>query len=339
MAGVPMIPTAEASAPEATSATRLWYKSFANLAAGEVVASLLRLTAITWLARIGLQHFATIGAGLALGRYLTALSSSGLETIGTREAAARRKPQADLVGEVVTTRFVLAVPTFAIFATAIHVIPMDNLTRLALLGFGLMVFTSAADVRWFFVGIQRTRPIAIASVLSGALVAGGTILLVRTRADWTFAAPIYVSGDLVFALFLLVIMRRIVGRWPVGVTRDGFRHLVRASLPITLLRSVRTATISLDVVLARIMLPTAEASHYAVANHFALVGTVYLGLFYNTFLPSIMREAAQGADALRRLISVAIRRATRVGAGLALLATIIAPPFFSVLLGPKFHAT
>src|SRR5205807_1774241 len=104
-------------------------------------------------------------------------------------------------------------------------------------------------------------------------------------------------------------------------------------------RSVRTATISLDVVLARIMLPTAEASHYAVANHFALVGTVYLGLFYNTFLPSIMREAAQGADALRRLISVAIRRATRVGAGLALLATIIAPPFFSVLLGPKFHAT
>ncbi|MGI8807268.1 MAG: oligosaccharide flippase family protein [Acidimicrobiales bacterium] len=314
--------------------------SFGNLAAGETVASLLRFVGLIWVARqLGPGAFGTASAGYAVALYVTLFAHSGLDIVGTR-ALARDARHADrTLGEIVGLRLLLAAGWYVLLLAGTFAAPLADDVRLVVILFGGSVFTFALDVRWSFVGIQRTRPAAVAAAVSALSYLVGVIALVHRPGDLIRVPLVHVGAEAVMAAILMVASRRRFGRWRPTLPPDRLRPLLAASAPVTFMLGVRGLTITVDVVLARILLSGAEAGRYAAASRIATVGISYLGLYYVSLLPSVVRAFNRGPDAMRRLVRVALIRVLSIGPAVVLVATIATPPVVRLVLGPNYAGT
>lgn len=317
----------------------LWLSSFGHLAVGEVITSALRFAALIWVTRrLGPSQFATVSVGLAIGTYLAVFAHSGLETIGTRELARRPERATTTLGEVVAARLLLASAFYATALIVAFLLPIGGPIRLVVLGFALATFTSAGDVRWAFVGIQQTRPVAVASAIAAVVYLTGVVIGVRGHEDLFVVPVVSITSEAVLVAALVVASTRRFGRWRPYLTRDRLGPALSASFPITLVRGSRTMMISLDVVLATWLLPDVMAGQYAAASRITAVGIVYLGLYYNAFFPSVVR-AQRTPDELQALVKRAVRQVLWLGPPLAVAAVAAAPPVIRLVLGPGYGGT
>lgn len=315
-----------------------WLAAFGNLAVGEATTSVLRFVGFLWVARqLGPAPFGAISAGLAVGTYLATLAHSGLEILGSRRMAAEPARLPNHLGEIVAVRLGLAGAVYALTAVVAEALDLDGQTRTIVLVYALLVFTQAADVRWAFIGIQRTRPVAIASVASSATYLAGVLALVHSPDDVLRVPLLHLGGEVLLAAVLIAVSRRRFGSWRSPRIRASARATLRASLPISLTQCARTGIISVDVVLVRLMRPADEAGYYSAASRFALAGIVFLGIYYTTFLPSLVRARGEGSDAFRGLVRLAARRAAWVAVPFGLLFTVAVPAPTHLLLSPSYQ--
>jgi O-antigen/teichoic acid export membrane protein len=330
-----------AAAPATTETGRLWLRSFGNLAAGEVISTALRFGALVWVARqLGPSSFGTLTAALVLGGYLAVFAHSGLETLGIRDVSRDPAQARKRIGEIVGTRLLLATAFYGLMVAVMLVLPVERDFRLAVLLFSLSAFTIALDVRWAFVAIHRTRPVAIAVAAGAGFYLTAVLLLVRSTHDLYVVVMAYVGAEAVRVGILALASCRRFGLWRPRLERRSLGSTLGTSLPITLAWVARTLIISLDVVLVKLILTDADAGHYAAANRITLLGIVYLGLYYyNAFLPLAVRAWQAGTGDLRALVRLALRRVNRFGLATAVVATAAAPIAIEVVLGPRYKST
>ena len=323
----------------ATSSQRLWLRSFGYLAAGEAATSVLRFAALVWIARqLGPSAFGTVTVGLVVGNYLQIVAQSGLEVTGTRELAAHHDRAVPLLGHVVALALLLAGALWALTVVVTAALPLSGQVQLTIIVFGLSAFTLAGNVRWSFIAIQRTRAVAVGSLLASCTYLAGAVLLVRRPSDVVKAAVLYVVGEAVLSTALVVASRRRFGSWRPRIERDHVRPTLAQSLPIMVMLGARSLVISVDVVLVKVLRPAADAGHYAAASRIALTGIVFLGLYYNAFLPSLVR-AVHDPDQFRALVRVATRRALVLGPPVAVVIDLVAPVAVHGLFGSSYDGT
>lgn len=316
-----------------------WLAAFANLAVGEAATSVLRFLCFLWVARqLGPALFGTVSAALVAGGCLAIVAHSGLEIIGTRRVAARPEATPDHLGDIVGLRLALAAGVYALTFAVTGVMDLDSQTRAIILIYALLVFTQAADVRWAFIGIQRTRPVAVASVLSSGCYLAGVVLFVRDPEQVLFVPSLQLGSEALLALILIAASQRRFGTWRSRLAWAPTPATLKATLPITLVQCARTGAITGDVVLVRLLQPAAEAGRYAAASRFALAGIVFIGLYYVSFLASLVRARADAGE-FRRLTRLAARRAATVAVPLAAVITVAIPPATRLLLSPRYQAT
>ncbi len=270
---------------------------------------------------------------------MVAFAHSGLATIGTREVAADIEETPRILGEVVGVRLLLGAASYALVAVVTLAAPLDRDLRWVVLGFGLSVFTVAADVRWLFVGIQSTRPVAVASVAASFVYLVAILVVVRSPGDLVLVPVAQVGTEALFAALLVRESIRRFGTWRPRFQRALVRSKLRPSLPINLTYGARTLTISLDLVLITVLLDPPQAGYYAAASRMTVLGILYLGLYYQAFLPSLVRAHAAGLEELRAVVGTAARRAARFAVPGGILATLAAAPVVRVLLGPRYEPT
>jgi O-antigen/teichoic acid export membrane protein len=99
----------------------------------------------------------------------------------------------------------------------------------------------------------------------------------------------------------------------------------------------RAFAVSIDVVLVRALLPSADAGQYAAASRLFVVGLLYLGLYYSALLPSIVRAARTGPGELRRATFGACRRAIFIGIPVAIAGILLAPVAIPLVLGESYE--
>lgn len=317
---------------------RQWLVSFANLAAGESAASAMRLLAYLWVAdKVGPGRLGTIGVGFVVGWNLVVAAHSGLETIGVRQVAVDRQSVARRLGEIVGIRLLLAGVTYALAMVVMVLGPFANDVRLAVLGFGLSVFTVAADVRWSFVGTHHTRPVAWATSTAGVVYLAGMVLLVRSPDDFLWFPLVHVAAEGTLSAMLVVASRRRFGWWRPRLDVVHLRSELRAAAPITLMHALRSLMISLDVVIVALMLDDVDAGRYSLASKVMTVGIVYLSLYYLPFLPSLVQAWHEGTGELRATVRVAVRRVVWLALPLALLTTLAVPSVVKAALDPSYQ--
>ncbi len=318
---------------------RGWGRAAANLVAGEVAGSALRLVAIFWVAQqLGPAGFGIVSLGVVIGGYLTVLASSGLEVVGTRELAREPERAAHHIGTIVGLRIGLGIIGYAIVLVAAAVLPVDRTEALVILGFALSMITLGTDVRWAFIGVQRTRPVAAATAASGLVYLGGCLVLIRGSGHVTRVALVNVAAELVLVTILVVVSRRRFGAWRPQWRRPTIRPLLRAALPLTLMRATRTIMLTVDVVLVTIFLSKRDLGYYTAASRVMASGIVYLGLYYNAFLPTVVRARRGGRAELVAVVRVAARRALVLGVPIAAVGTVVAPFAIRVAFGDRYES-
>lgn len=316
---------------------RLWLSSFAHLAAGETAASVLRFLALVWVARrLGPASFGTVGAGMAVATYVAVFAHSGLQITATRDLAAAPHRAPLLLAETVTARLLLAALAYVGVLVVLAALPLEGDVGLAFSVFALSVFTLGADVRWSFVGIQRTKGVAVATAVSALAYFAGVVLLVRDAGDIVLVAGVQVGSEAVTTAILLVTSRRRFGVWRLGAPRSRLWSAWRQSLPITVMQGTRTVLMSVGVVLAAVLTTPVGAGQYAAAHRLVVVGVLYLGLYYNTFLPSLMRSSSGEQGEQGEVVRTALRRTWLLGPPAAAVGALAAPVAVPMALGPRY---
>lgn len=318
---------------------RSWLRAFGNLAVGEVITSAFRLLAFVWVARkLGPSDFGTVSVGFVIGAYLIVLAHPGLELVGTRAVAHEPSSAPHWLGQIVGLRILLGLAAYVLMAAIVSVLPIDGQLRLIIIIIGLGILTQAVDVRWAFVGAERTRAIAVASVLGASVYLLGVLLFVSGPSDLFVPPVLYVIGQTAISATMIVASRRHLGEWSPRFRRgSGSRALFWESTPLTLAYVGRAFAVSIDVVLVKALLPSAGAGQYAAASRLFVVGLLYLGLYYNALLPSIVRAARTGPAELRRATLGACRRAVLIGTPVAIAGILLAPVAIPAVLGESYE--
>lgn len=317
---------------------RGWGRAAANLVAGEAVGSVLRLVAMVWVARrLGPSGFGIVSLGVVIGGYLTVLAHSGLEVVGTRALAHEPERAAHHIGTIVGLRIALGVIGYAVVLATVAVVPISRTEALIVLGFALSMVTLGSDVRWAFIGVQRTRPVAAATAASGLVYLGGCLLLIQDSGHATRVALVNIAAEAVLVAILIGASRRRFGPWHPVWRRPTIRPLLQAALPLTLMRATRTIMLTVDIVIVQIMRSSKDLGYYSAASRVMAAGIVYLGLYYNAFLPTVVRAHRGGRKELADVVRVAARRALVFGVPIAAVGTALAPFAVRRVFGPGYE--
>jgi O-antigen/teichoic acid export membrane protein len=234
----------------------------------------------------------------------------------------------------------LGAVAYPLAALTAVVLPLTNDMSTVITLFGLLIFTQAVDVRWAFVGVQRTVPVAIASVVGAVIYLVAVVALVNDSSDVVVVAIVHVGAQAMVSAVLLVVSRRTFGRWRPHLRRGvGQRSILLESTPLTIASVARAATVSVDVILVKAIRPANEAGEYAAASRLMTVGLVYLGLYYGTLFPLLVRAARHGHSELRALVQASARRAAVVGAVLAVGCVLLIPTVVPAVFGDDYQGT
>lgn len=334
-----MGPRREPGAAPAASSTRTWLRSFGNLALGEGITGVARLWALIVTARaLGPAYFGFLNVGLAVGGYLV-VAHAGLDVVGTRDTSSRPGGVRSLAACIVGLQLTIGVVVLVVTVVVTLLVPVEDLMRNLILLFSLSLLTVAFDVRWIFVGLEKTAPVAAAAAISSVLYLGGVVVLVHRPVDVLWVPVVHVGSEVVLAGVLILLSRHQIGAWRPRLdraTRATWRPLFRESLPIAAMKAARGLNLAFDIILIGLLRSPSEVGEYGAARRLALVALIFLGLYANAFLPLIARSVQAGPERARKVLGLALRRTAVVIVPAAVVGTIGAPLFLRYLVGEEY---
>ena len=330
---------ARGDAAPAPSPTSGWRRSFLNLLAGEVIGGLLRFVALIWVARtVGPERFGAVGAGLGLAGLLVALNS-GLSIFGMRSMAADPDNGRQIAGRVLGARVVSSLLLYGMTVIGLTLAVDFGANRTIFMLFGLVVVTDALNLRWAFVGTQRTGWVAIAGWVGGLFYLGTVIALVHDPHDANIVAAAHITAEALIALVLIVVSRRRFPGWRPDASLRGWASGVRESAAMTVTTAARHALGTLDTVLITVFVSTGAAGNYAAPQRVTLIVMVVVGLLYESSLPTFVRVFATSASNGRRLVWATARRVAVIVVPGALLGTALAGPIMVLAVGDEYDSS
>lgn len=223
------------------------FRNLITLLLGEVPARILNALAIILLLRkLGTEAMGQFAIASAAITYLSLIVQQGLDIAGVREVARQHADARKWAATIIGLRLALA----CIVGTALAgwlILTGGRTSEVRLFGvFGLLLFTTAIQLRWLFQGLEQPRAIA-ATTLAAQLVFFGAALAVRHPDHVIWAAAAQVGGEIVSAAAL----------WLVFVARNGsFRprldiaawiDLLRTSWPLAVSTMLGTLLYNFDV--------------------------------------------------------------------------------------------
>ncbi len=317
--------------------TSIWMRTFGYLALGEAATGLIRFGALLWVARIlEPAGFGVIGVGLAVAGYVL-MAHSGMEAVGVRRVAADPDDPRRHVEELVGARLAVAVVVYALMALAVTAFPAGDEVRLVTLVYSLSLFTLALDLRWWFVATEETRPVAVAATAGATGYLVGVLTLVRDPHDLILVPVLHVGAELLSAVVLATWARRRFGAFrPRLRATPWVRNLVE-SAPLSGIKVARAVMLGFDVVALKLLVGSAEAGQYAAARRFALVGMIVVGLYFNAFLPRLVKVGRDSPQAGSALLRTAWLRSAILMIPLGVLGSLLAGPSVVLLLGDQYR--
>jgi len=292
-------------------------KNLVTLSAGEIVARAMHALAFVLLARaLGKEALGQFGFAAAVTSYLLLIVTQGFDAVAIRTVSRSPGELRSFIENVIGLRLVLAgVVCGAILVDALvsggH--PTLNLLLLVLC---LSYVGGAIAPRWGFLALERSRPIALAGVISQGFFLAGAVL-VRAPSHVVWAAAAQGTGELAAALFLLRILSRSYGPLTPRLDRPFARRLVRDSWPVTLSLLLGNMMYNFDVVMLGAMGRGDEIGVYIACYRPISAFAPLLAALQASALPALARSYPDFSIERRR-----VRRLTWSTAGLMIAAAL-----------------
>jgi polysaccharide transporter, PST family len=304
--------------------------------------------AVTLLPLITLPYLARVLGPAELGRVVLVQSFSwvlghlvhyGFDLSGPRALARRRGDRAAMartVADVTGAKLVLAAGCGVLSLSALLVVPQFRAEpTLVAWGCALAVLHGLRP-GWFFLGIERMRPVAAIDLAILVLSAGALVALVRDAGDGWVVLAIWTTGAAAGVLANGALMYRLV---PAVRPRavEVAAHL-RESWNLFVATGAASLYTTANVFLLSLVAPAAAVGQFAAAERVTRAASRFVPPIATAVFPRVTWLLSTGAEArARRLAVIALGVLVALGVGLAALLAAFAEPIVTVVFGPGYE--
>ncbi|MEW5843888.1 MAG: flippase [Bacteroidota bacterium] len=181
-------------------------RNIINLSVSEVISRLLNFISYVYLARVILADgFGTISFVIAFSSYFLLIVNFSSDIIASREVARLQANRETFVSQIISTRILLAIVSYALFSVLVILLSTTSTIRVGLLIYGLTFFAQAINLSWYFKGREKTAAITFAQISSSLINLLLVIILVKNKTDLTGAIVIFTSVAFINSMLMLII--------------------------------------------------------------------------------------------------------------------------------------
>ena len=307
----------------------------------QVAVTVVPLITLPYLARVlDRSHFGLVVFAQTFSFLVALVVEYGFNLSATRDVARRRQDPAELartVASVQGAKLLLAGLATALGLALWPAVPIfRHAPELLAYGVALGILQGFVPV-WFFLGIERARPVALAELTSRLAALALIVVFVRHKRDTDLVLAFYVLAAAASAGGLTVLMFRRVA--PALPTLGGCREALRRGRTLFAGTGATAFYTGANAFLLGLVISTSQVAIFASAEKIVRAATRVLGLMVQAVYPraSVLVSRGDTGRAQRlSLVSLLIfGGAALAGAGLLAL---LAPTVVHVVFGSRFDA-
>lgn len=296
------------------------------------------LITIPYLARVlGISGWGLVAFAQAFGTYVVLVGEYAFAYSATREVARNRENReklARILGGVLGAKGLLIVVASVLAFVSSRWIPLLWTHRSLFWWVIFWAAFQAANMRWFFQGLERMRFLARIEISTRVLTLIGILVFVRGSGDeWRVFA---IQGFCSFGCFLVCALQAYRGLplcWPTSVS---VREALRIGRSLFLFEaSVSLYTIANTFILGLLVSPEL-VGFYAGAEKIARAGLRLLDPLTQTLYPRLSHLAWRAPERAARLARVGAIVTVGGGAAMGTFVFFLAPELVRMLLGAGY---
>ena len=319
------------------------------LTGGQIVAQLLTLVALVFLARLlGSHWFGVVQIGVAFSAYALLTAEWGMRSLGIREVA-RLDRTAAVLRYAQIHQGMLCVQAIAVGAVGLILLPrlpFYHQDQTLFLLYLAMIVPQVFMQDWIGLGLERATWVGIARIGSSLVYALLILLALRPLADLTGWPPYRLVPALLIVAFIggniliFIPVTRWLGRpvWPRFAAPREWRRRWRETAPIGASTVTLRILFSIDIIVLGILANPAVAGDYAAAAKVVFLFVIAMEVLWKALLPRLSRLAGESRTGFRRSFNLYL---ALVLAGLvpaAVGGVLLGPDLISLLYGDRFPA-
>jgi O-antigen/teichoic acid export membrane protein len=310
-------------------------KNVVSIVGSDIARRLMGFFTIAYLARkVGVADFGAINIGFTILSYALLVSSAGLSSFGVRAIA--RGESSTLVNIVTTIKLISSSGAFILIALlAVVFIADDQMTALVIL-FCLSLFPGAFLIDWYYQGKERMGVIGAVRIISAMLYLLLVLIFVHSPADILWVAVASVCGDIIATLVLWIYYRRREGGSKLYLSLQGWRSLIRQSLPIGGGSMLAAFSVNLPLIVLGVFLSNSDAGIFSAASKLVFFLLMIDRVLGTILLPASSRMHTQAPGVLPSSLGYALKWIMIIAVPVCAGGTILADRIIPLVFGAQY---
>lgn len=314
----------------------LLFRNFFSLAGAEAFSKVITFLAFAYLARLfGASGFGYIEWAAAALMCASLIVDQGFSAYGTREIAKAPERTGQLVAEIVTARFILAILSYSALAASVFLIGLEPVMRSLLLIYGASLLILPLLLQWVFQGHDRMNVVALAQVIRQTVFVGVVFLFVNGTDDLYVVGVAEIAGVSCAAFFTSLLYK--INFAETAKWRPTLSHrLFREGFPIGLSQMFWTAKMFGATFLVGVVAVPSETGLFAGAMRIYIALHTFVWLYYANLLPSLSRGWDLKDGSFRRLIFGSMKLVVPGSLGIAVVWVFLSSWAMGTAYGSEF---
>jgi len=302
-----------------------------SLGSGELLARAVAFAGTAYLARmLGPTGFGIVGFALVITGYLSVSVKAGIDSVGAREVAKRPTEASHLAASVMKIRLLIAPIALLVLGLIAWFLPKPETVKLVVFLSGLSFFTLALDTAWVHKGLENSRRVAVAMVLTQAIYVALLFALVQKSEDVIIVPVALVVGQFIAAIFLALPFYR--NRSFSGSLLEGW-YVFRNSSSLILTKLLRGLLYSFDILLLGFLIGEREVGLYIAPYRVCHLLIAFSAAVLFSYLPEFTRAAKTGPRQVSDVMSRSLEFSWALSIPLVAGGILVAKPLLEILFG------
>jgi len=245
---------------------------------------------------LGPNTYGILATFYAYATYAGVLTLYGFNVTGPRAIAALHDDDVHALSKTVSTivsaQALIGVVAVAVSFAALSLIPYGDEYRTVGLVVLMHTFSGSLLPQWVFIGLQRTRNLALIQLVIQAVAATIVLVEVRTQSDLLLLVTVRCSAAALILIFSLAELARYGIKWCTPTKVELVAAVRRASRLFFSAVSINLYTTTTTLIVAFVLGPVA-AGAFALANRVRGAAAGVIGLITQAVYPFLCRIAGR----------------------------------------------
>jgi O-antigen/teichoic acid export membrane protein len=266
-------------------------KNFSSVGISNILSQLLLFLLGAYYARIlGKEYFGNISVVQQVMIYFTMIVLAGLQTFGMREVAKGTDNIANIVGDILSLRLVLAALCYILILCTAVFIRKDYVFASLLALYGITVIPTALNLDWVYIGLQEMQHNAVYVIIKSTILFLLVFLFV-SKPENVFMIPIFTmigtGAASVYHYYVYFFKKKLRVRIDFNPSK-GIQYF-KAGLPFLFSGILAMINCNVDSIIIAFTRSKAEAGLYSSAYYVVLFLMSIVALIFTPVFPVLIR--------------------------------------------------